>query len=166
MDLIAQTGKHPAADEQDHLRRDQDHGGEGAVCPKQAKMQVLNGWTQAFFDKIDNLKFLGYVGADGYPVIIPLIQAQALDAEHLIFSFGAFGDELARHPGVHPGGGLRHGADHGRRAGARHLPGQQTRAGDEMRRGAAGLGLQPHAAQAAADLPRGAARGGEGVLGR
>ena len=32
---------------------------------------------KAFFDKIDNLKFLGYVDADGYPVIIPLIQAQS-----------------------------------------------------------------------------------------
>lgn len=66
--------------------------------PKNEKAIVLNKWSQAFYDKIDNLKFLGYVGADGYPVIIPLIQAQSLDREHLIFSFGAYGDELEQIP--------------------------------------------------------------------
>ena len=63
---------------------------------------MLNGWSKAFFDKIDNLKFLGYVGADGYPVIIPLIQAQSLDEEHMVFSFGAFGGELESIPAYTP----------------------------------------------------------------
>ena len=66
--------------------------------PKHEKAKVLNDWSKAFYDKIDNLKFLGYVGADGYPVVIPLIQAQSLDREHLIFSFGAYGDALANIP--------------------------------------------------------------------
>ncbi len=69
-----------------------------AFTTKKGKAPVLNNWSKAFYDKIDNLKFLGYVGADGYPVIIPLIQAQSLDREHLIFSFGAYGDELAQIP--------------------------------------------------------------------
>ncbi len=73
-----------------------------ALLPKKGKAQVLNGWSKAFFDKIDNLKFLGYVGADGYPVIIPLIQAQSLDAEHMVFSFGAFGGELEQIPAFTP----------------------------------------------------------------
>jgi hypothetical protein len=68
------------------------------LTPKHEKAKVLNDWSKAFYDKIDNLKFLGYVGADGYPVVIPLIQAQSLDREHLIFSFGAYGDELANIP--------------------------------------------------------------------
>jgi hypothetical protein len=63
-----------------------------------SKKQVLNRWTQAFFNKIDNLKFLCYVDADGYPVVIPVIQAQALDPEHICFSFGAFGEQLAAIP--------------------------------------------------------------------
>jgi hypothetical protein len=101
MDLVAQTGKYPlpmgkiitAAIKTMAVK---------AFLPRQAQAQVLNGWSKAFYDKIDNLKFLGYVGADGYPVIIPLIQAQSLDAEHLLFSFGAFGDELARIPAYTP----------------------------------------------------------------
>jgi hypothetical protein len=59
---------------------------------------VLNPWTQGLLNKLDNLKFLSYVGPDGYPVIIPTIQAQAADAEHVIFSLGAYGDELAEIP--------------------------------------------------------------------
>ncbi len=101
MDLVAQTGKYPlpmgkiitAAIKTMAVK---------TFLPKQAQAQVLNGWSKAFYDKIDNLKFLGYVGADGYPVIIPLIQAQSLDAEHLLFSFGAFGAELARIPAYTP----------------------------------------------------------------
>ena len=72
------------------------------LSPKLGKTEVLNPWSKAFYDKIDNLKFLGYVDADGYPVIIPLIQAQSLDSEHLIFSFGAYGDELDQIPAYTP----------------------------------------------------------------
>ena len=101
MDLICQTGKHPlpmnkiiVAAIKTMLMK--------ALLPKKGKVQVLNGWSKAFFDKIDNLKFLSYVGADGYPVIIPLIQAQSLDAEYMVFSFGGFGAELERIPAYTP----------------------------------------------------------------
>lgn len=67
-----------------------------------SKLPVLNPWTRAFFNKLDNLKFLGLVGADGYPVIIPAIQTQSLDSEHLIFSLGVYGDELAEIPAGSP----------------------------------------------------------------
>lgn len=101
MDLIGQDGKHPLP--------------MNKIIPaavltmvakfftrKREKAVVMNGWTKAFFDKIDNLKFLGYVDAEGYPVIIPLIQAQTLDKEHILFSFGAFGDELDQIPAFTP----------------------------------------------------------------
>ena len=52
--------------------------------------QVLNDWTRGLMNKLDNLKFLSYVGADGYPVIVPVIQAQAAGAERILFSLGAF----------------------------------------------------------------------------
>ena len=101
MNLLAHTGKHPLpmnkiipAAVMTMIAKTLSH--------KPEKTPVLNGWTQGFFNKIDNLKFLGYVNAEGYPVIIPLIQAQALDREHLIFSFGAFGDELAQIPAYTP----------------------------------------------------------------
>ena len=101
MDLIAHTGVHPLpmnriipAAVMTMLAK--------TLTRKSEQTPVLNSWTQAFFNKIDNLKFLGYVNAEGYPVIIPLIQAQALDREHLIFSFGAFGEELERIPAFTP----------------------------------------------------------------
>jgi hypothetical protein len=59
---------------------------------------VFNPWTRAFLDKIDNLKFLAYVGADGYPTIIPAIQTQSLDASHLLFSTSVYSNELAAIP--------------------------------------------------------------------
>jgi hypothetical protein len=63
----------------------------------QAK-EVLNVWTRALFGKSDNLKFVGYIGDDGFPVISPVIQAQPLDAEHIAFSLGAFGEDLKKIP--------------------------------------------------------------------
>jgi len=34
---------------------------------------------RGFLNKLDNLKFLCYIGADGYPVLIPAIQTQRMD---------------------------------------------------------------------------------------
>ncbi len=59
---------------------------------------ILNLWTRQLFDKISNLKFIAYVGAEGYPVIIPVIQAQALDSARVIFSTSVYADELAAIP--------------------------------------------------------------------
>ena len=55
---------------------------------------VMNAWTQALLNKVSNLKFLSYVGADGYPVIIPVIQAQARHSEQVLFALSAYGAEL------------------------------------------------------------------------
>lgn len=97
MDLIAHSGAHPLpmntivfAAVKTLLAR--------SLPAKRSEKVVLNGWSKAFIDKLDNLKFMSYVGPDGYPVIIPLIQAQTLDRERLVFSFGAFGAELAQIP--------------------------------------------------------------------
>ena len=65
---------------------------------KPCKQSVLNGWTRGFLNKLDNLKFLCYVGADGYPVLIPAIQAQSLDEQHVLFSTSVYADELALPP--------------------------------------------------------------------
>ena len=59
---------------------------------------VLNAWTRGFLNKLDNLKFLAYVGADGYPVLVPAIQAQSLDAGHVVFSTSVYQDELEAIP--------------------------------------------------------------------
>lgn len=59
---------------------------------------VFNPWTRAFLNKLDNLKFLAYVGDDGYPVIIPAIQTQCLNARQLAFSTSVYTEELEAIP--------------------------------------------------------------------
>jgi hypothetical protein len=64
----------------------------------QKSPQIMNEWTKTLFNKLDNLKFLAYIADDGYPVMVPVIQAQAAGDGHLIFSTGAFTDELKAIP--------------------------------------------------------------------
>jgi hypothetical protein len=59
---------------------------------------AMNAWTQAFLNKLDHLKFLAYVGADGYPVVLPVIQAQAAGTGRIVYSVSAYRDELAGIP--------------------------------------------------------------------
>jgi hypothetical protein len=69
-----------------------------ALSSGRGQKPVLNLWTQQLMNKLDNLKFLAYAGPDGYPVIVPVIQAMAAGSEQIIYSTGAFGDELAAVP--------------------------------------------------------------------
>jgi hypothetical protein len=101
LDLVARTGRSPLpmnriifAAIQTILARTLDR--------KLANQAVLNAWTSAFLNKIDNLKFLSYIGVDGYPMIIPAIQAQSMDAQHVIFSTSAYTDELNAIPSGAP----------------------------------------------------------------
>lgn len=66
-----------------------------ALTSQGSAKAVLNPWTRGLLNKLDNLKFLAYVGDDSYPVIVPVIQAQAADTEHILFSTGAYGEDLA-----------------------------------------------------------------------
>lgn len=97
MDLKGHSGKHPLPMNKVIFAAIQTMIAKTLAFRKSRK-QVMNKWTQAFFNKIDNLKFLSYVDTNGYPVVIPVIQAQALDPEHVCFSFGAFGRELEAIP--------------------------------------------------------------------
>ena len=97
MDLVAQSGRHAlpmgrivAAAIQTLLAR--------TLSSKRPAHEVLNLWTRGLMNELDNLKFLAYVGADGHPLVIPAIQAQAADAERIVFSLGAYGEELAALP--------------------------------------------------------------------
>jgi hypothetical protein len=63
-----------------------------------AGSRVLNPWTIGFLNKLNTLKFIGYVGEDGYPVVFPCIQAQATDEEHLKFAASVYADEIKRIP--------------------------------------------------------------------
>jgi hypothetical protein len=92
MDLVGHTGKQALPMASIILAALRTMGSK-LFFPKN-KTSVLNSWTQTLFNKLDNLKFLAYVDNDGFPVIIPVIQAQAAGNQHLIFSTGPFTDEL------------------------------------------------------------------------
>jgi hypothetical protein len=68
------------------------------LAPAPHRQEVLNPWTRRLIDKIDNLQFVAYVGTDGYPVVVPVIQAQTAGPGQVIFSTAAFGEELRRIP--------------------------------------------------------------------
>lgn len=96
LDLIGQSGKQPLpmpaiifAAMQTMLAR---------LLRGKEQGEALNSWTRQFLNKLDNLKFLAYLDEAGYPRLIPVIQAQSLDADHLLFSAGAFTEELQQVP--------------------------------------------------------------------
>ncbi len=72
------------------------------LARKRGRVDVLNSWTRTFISKLDNLKFLSYVDEDGFPVIIPAIQAQAADQEHVTFSTSVFTPDLESIPAGAP----------------------------------------------------------------
>ena len=57
--------------------------------------QILKPFAERLFNQLDSLKFISFIGDDGYPVIIPVIQCQAVDSRRLAFSSLAYGDELS-----------------------------------------------------------------------
>jgi hypothetical protein len=65
---------------------------------KEGGSDILNPWTSQLVNKISNLKFLAYVAENGYPVIIPVIQAQTSSAENVIFAASAFKEEIEAIP--------------------------------------------------------------------
>lgn len=69
-----------------------------SLAKKETQPKVLNPWIHGLFNKLDNLKFISYVGSDGFPVVLPVIQTQALDAKRLVFALGAFSEELRKIP--------------------------------------------------------------------
>jgi hypothetical protein len=97
LDLVVHSGKSPLPMKQiifaavkTMLARTMGH--------KQDRQPVLNNWTRAFVNKLDNLKFLAYVSPEGFPVIIPAIQTQCLDRQHALFSLSVFSNELLAIP--------------------------------------------------------------------
>ena len=60
--------------------------------------QILNPFAMTIVDRIDSLKFLSYIGGDGYPVIVPLLQCRAADPRRLAFAPAPFGGDLSAVP--------------------------------------------------------------------
>ena len=72
--------------------------GARVLAGKDFQKQVMNLWTRKLMDKIGNLKFLAYVCKDGFPHIIPVIQAVSLDSQHILFESLVYSEELKTIP--------------------------------------------------------------------
>lgn len=60
--------------------------------------RILKPFAEDLFNKMDSLKFIAYIGEDGFPVIIPVVQCQAADSTRLAFSPGAYKEEILNIP--------------------------------------------------------------------
>ena len=56
--------------------------------------RVLTDFGENLFNRMDALKFMAYIRADGFPEIVPLLQCQAEGSGRLVFSPWAFEKEL------------------------------------------------------------------------
>ena len=59
---------------------------------------ALNDLSRAMFSQIDGLKFIAFIDREGYPVLIPVIQAANAGRDRIIFSLSPYGRELAAIP--------------------------------------------------------------------
>jgi Pyridoxamine 5'-phosphate oxidase len=59
---------------------------------------ILKPFAHQLFDNMSSVSFIGYVDADGFPQVIPLIQCQAADSRRLAFSPIAYREELKQIP--------------------------------------------------------------------
>jgi len=60
--------------------------------------RILKPFAEELFNKLDALKFIAYIGGDGFPVIVPIIQCQAADSRRLVFSPRAYKEGLNKIP--------------------------------------------------------------------
>ncbi|MBW1788656.1 MAG: pyridoxamine 5'-phosphate oxidase family protein, partial [Deltaproteobacteria bacterium] len=56
--------------------------------------RILKPFAEGLFNQLGSLKFMAYMGTDGFPVIVPVIQCQAACSRRLAFSPLAYGNEL------------------------------------------------------------------------
>ncbi len=62
------------------------------------KHPVMKPWSTALMKKMDTLKFISYIDVSGYPVIIPVIEAQAVSSSRIILSSAPYKQELSKIP--------------------------------------------------------------------
>ncbi|TFH38377.1 MAG: hypothetical protein E4G96_10575 [Chrysiogenales bacterium] len=59
---------------------------------------ILKPFALSLVDRIGSLKFLSYIGEDGFPVLVPLLHCRAADSGRLAFVMSPYADELAAVP--------------------------------------------------------------------
>ena len=60
--------------------------------------RILNAFSEKLMNKLASLKFVSYIDNDGFPVIIPVVQASTSDSGRIVFSQKPFGDDLVKIP--------------------------------------------------------------------
>lgn len=55
---------------------------------------ILHPWAKKFLSKLDGLMFIAYLGGDGYPKIVPVIQGQAASDSRIVFTHAPYSDML------------------------------------------------------------------------
>jgi len=68
----------------------------GSAAKRGNGERILKPWAESFLKLPTVVKFLSYVGDDGFPVIIPIVQGRASDSGRVVFSDGAYKKELSR----------------------------------------------------------------------
>ena len=59
------------------------------------KNLILKPWASRFTAKLDTLKFLAFLRDDGVPEVVPIIQAQSVGSNRMVFSNTPFAERLA-----------------------------------------------------------------------
>jgi hypothetical protein len=72
---------------------------KGAAATGNAS-RILKPFAESLFNQMGSLKFISYIGNEGYPELVPVVQCQAADSRRLAFAALAFGPELHR---IRPG---------------------------------------------------------------
>lgn len=97
LDLIEQSGKHPLPMGTVVTAAIKTLAAK-TLSPAPQDQAILNNWTRRLLAKLDNLKFIAHVDADGFPQLTPVIQAQPYGRERVLFSTAAFGGDLKQIP--------------------------------------------------------------------
>ncbi len=63
-----------------------------------SEKEILNDTSKEMFGQIDGLKFISYLDREGFPDIIPVIQAANAGRDRIVFSMSPYGKELAGIP--------------------------------------------------------------------
>jgi hypothetical protein len=58
----------------------------------------LNHWTHRLVNRMDTLKFLAYIDADGHPELVPVVPTRAVDRSRLLLVASVFRRELGAIP--------------------------------------------------------------------
>lgn len=67
---------------------------------KKSNPRALRPWAEKLLKNVATLKFLSYIDSDGFPVIYPVVQAQACDGGRIVIPASPYAKELS---GLKPG---------------------------------------------------------------